>query len=520
MNPFFLPQMMWFLINPKGEASASPFLHIKRKGRERVAGIGEYVHYRVRRYKLYGIGRSNVQGLSLVQSYKQAHSEILSNVTKTKNPFDLVSLEQSMNENFELLSKKTNVSSSEETSLEQEFKELVEKKIEEKKGHSVNWNDLSVSSLGSLFNQAKMKYAQDKTKDGYFQQKTWNKFQQLVEQSKIALQQAISKGSLSQGEATHLQKGFEKIDQTILLEEQNIANYGIKRRTKKLEKLFQRYNNLISGYELPSKKEFGDVGEFVADFCLLKAAGYANEEVSKMIKKAIASPLGAQRTSTSYDFSGLIEENDLKEIFSQGFNIQKSDGGRTLTVTNLGSQDTVDIQVKFSEKDILNGSVKNVSSLNKPISILGGMPFTALFNLVNTDFVNHYMNLLSFSSDYSNWINEKANPLWEKAELVRGLMGQRGKSSSNLANIFIVFDRSSQKFRLFSIPDILFKSLWGEASPKGLIQMGAQLPTSVENNFEGNASTPSYNSAGKRIAKIISQLHRIKLSASLTLTDI
>lgn len=487
-----------------------------------MAGIGEYVHYRLKNYRAYGIGINTVEGMSLTQSYKQAHSELLANINRTKTALNLVTLENEMNQTFDLLSKSPQPEDFySKDSFEQKFKDLVEKKIEEKNnGHWIDWTNLSVNSLGSQFSQAKMKYGQKNTSNDYFQLKTWDKFKQLVAQSKNVLTGALAKGAISQSEANALAKQFQQIDANIAQQETAIAQNGIKKQTKNLESLFKRYNDIVSQYELPSKKEFGDLGEFVAEFCLLKAAGFSNKTVSRLIKSHIQNPIGMQKSTTTLTFSDFLKEDDLREQLGGTYSIEEAQGGRIIATTLSGSQNTIDIQTRFEDKIIANNSVKNKDSVYAPIKILGGAPFTSLFNLVNTDFVNHYMNLLAFSKNYSNWISQRANPLWEKAIMVRGLSGQRTKGNSGLANIFIVFDRKAQKFRLFSIQDILFRSLWGEGSPKGLELTGDPLPTSVDNTYVGYKSRSLYSDASKRIAKIIGNLHNIKINASLRLSSL
>lgn len=488
-----------------------------------MVGIGEYVHYRLKNYRAYGIGINTVEGMSLQQSYKQAHSELLANVSRTKTALNLPDLEKKMNNIFEMLTNPPGKKAEyPKDALETKFKALVEQKIEEKnKGHQIDWNNLSVNSLGSQFNQVKMKYNQKKnTNDEYFQLKTWNKFKQLVEQSKIILTTALRNQIISQAEADLLNKNFLEIDKNIKTQETAINQNGIKGQTSGLQSLFQEYNKIISQYELPSKKEFGDIAEFTADFCLLKAAGFTDKTVSKLIKSHIQDPLGMQTSSTTLTFSDFIKEEDLKNELSGNYSMEKIQGGRIIVTTLSGSQNTIDIQTRFEDKITASGSVKNKNSVYASINILGGAPFTSLFNLVNTDFVNHYMNLLAFSQKYSNWISQRANPLWEKAIMVRGLAGQRSKAGSGLANVFIVFDRSGQRFRLFSIQDILFRSLWLENAPKGLELIGDPLPTSVENTYVGYKSRSLYSDASKRIAKIIGNLHKVKISASLKLSDL
>ena len=66
------------------------------------------------------------------------------------------------------------------------------------------------------------------------------------------------------------------------------------------------------------------------------------------------------------------------------------------------------------------------------VHIAQGIPLTSLFNLINTDFVNHYLNILALHHKPGSNLAGSLNfgtEVMEKALILRGFAGARGNGN-------------------------------------------------------------------------------------------
>ena len=478
-----------------------------------VHGIGEYVHARQENYKKFGLGRSERRGMSFTQAYNQAKNELLSYVGMSATPLNVADLETTFSQLRKGLanSAQAKASGSQVTdALDDYFMQQVDAYFSAK-GHQVNYDTLTVESAQTIFSQAKMNYDnKHQNPDSYFQLSTWNKFEEKFRQIVKQFQAAQSQGLLDASTIARMSATITDLNQRRQALATAIQTHGIKSQYIPMKNLFEAYNAFVDAYSMPSRKELGDLAEFVASYLSLRAAGKAHSEIKRLIKETIMSPVGAQRSVTTYDFPNFIDDERLG---LPAYRSVTRTGQRNFQVSLGTSQDTLDIITEFNG-DSLRASVKNVASMNNKygVHIISAMPLTALFNLVNTDFVNHYMNLLVFKQK-----SELANTteIWEKATVVRALTGARASGNLKLANTFIINDRDSGKIKIFAISDLLNTILRVDGRINEYVKVKGKgfPPKSLENKWVGQAN--SYIDAGKRVAQVFSQLHSIKLNASL-----
>ena len=483
--------------------------------------IGEYVHLSQQRYQSFGIGRSSQRGMSYMQAYKQAKSELLSNISKTSaSKLDLQVIEKLMVErkrNLGAISKGKNFMN--EDILDEYFITEVSKHFAQK-GQLIDFENMTPQSLGSLLDEHKINYnKKHKGQNQYFLPKTLSRFRNKIQSALSAIDRVQGQGMISLKEAMYISKEILQCQQALDQIEYAINQHGVTKIPKGApEQIFRRYNQIISAYSLPSMTDIGALGELFAMYSAACAAALGEKEIKKMIQDYFISPTSQQRTVTTYELAGLSEKTEVYDSLFQNFTVTTNDSGRHVLATTGASQNTIDITVSFPEQQLL-GSVKNVSSMSKPIHVLNGAPVTSLFNLVNTDFVNHYMNLLAFQTGFPSQLS-KAEEVWEKAVAVRALSGARTLINGNLANTLIINEHApGGQVKIFSISNLLNNILRTKQFISNYLDInlshgGDFRNIKVSNIKQGQDN--SYEQALKvRIPKIFSEIHAIKINASL-----
>lgn len=480
--------------------------------------IGEYVHYREKQYRQFGIGRSKPRGLSYNKAYSQAKEDLSFLVGQTNlKKLNIKSIEKAMQSTRNRLSQwKKNPSALDV--YDEYFIKAVEAHFLQK-GQKINLETMTPETLGSLLEEEKMRY--NKQHDGkppYFTQQTILKFGQTVTKLYDKLAELQREGLMDVATASDIEKRV--IDcQNELARVLSSLSSPTKIPVASIEYIFQNYNQIIGEYSKPLPKDIGDLGEVFAMYAAARAAGKIDDELYDLIDQFLISPTSQRRSSTTYKLIGLKEKTDVyKEIFSN-FSVQQRNGSYVL-VTPGAAQDTIDIEVDYENKGTLLASVKNIRTISKPIHILNGAPVTSLFNLVNSDFVNHYMNLLAFQKNFDSDL-QKADEIFSKAVAVRALAGARAKADTRLANSLIISDRSSGKVHIFSVESLLNNLL----KARDIVQKGLLINLSegksfadikVKNTWAGSKTKKSYELAAKeRIPNLFANIHSVKITASL-----
>ena len=157
----------------------------------------------------------------------------------------------------------------------------------------------------------------------------------------------------------------------------------------------------------------------------------------------------------------------------------------------------------------------------------------AILELTTTNFVNHYLNLLACNDGYGR-SGEENNDLrsYENlimyATVVRSLAGFRSIDNPNAtkySDCFIVNDRKAKKIYVWDTAQLINKiSKLGDGIRDVVSGPTNSLPKSLSNEFVFWTKTGSdiynYGAANYRISRIIAQIQKYKISASLHLNKL
>lgn len=280
---------------------------------------------------------------------------------------------------------------------------------------------------------------------------------------------------------------------------------------------------------LPLNEDLGNVSEAGVAALFSMAGRKAKEVSSELVHEAVKAGSKAAGSKTVMGFSTTFVDSDalLKEINKDKNNkthvswALSEDGSSLVTIQT--SQDTVDIHVDFpDDKDIfglkdLNASVKNVGSIfnSKGVHVISETPLNSIIELTNVSFANHYLNLLS-QINYDDEV-EQGNEVITYALAIRALTGARSRTFTKKSDFFIVNSRSNNMLYVFSSEDLLKKICPQDSINSNCVNVsGLPKGSNVLNNkWMGKEGVPDLAGAQQRIAAIIAQTNRFKLSMSL-----
>jgi hypothetical protein len=253
----------------------------------------------------------------------------------------------------------------------------------------------------------------------------------------------------------------------------------------------------------------GDLFEYAIALAPAVAKINAGESIDEYMKQLEQQVSGGDRSRVVIDFdkNSFTENLNLKQLEMKGYVVSES----TKTAYSYGtSQEKIDVRLEW-EGENLAISAKNVN-LGSPLGvhILSGSSLLYLLQDENTDFVNHYLNIIATHEDNVS-INADiagAHEAMKYTLLFKALTGQTfGREG---ATLFIVNDNSVKSGGVH-IYDM--KGLLNKASDN------LEAFTSVTANGQDIASLQINNSRKKtysdRITAFIAEVHKQKISATL-----
>lgn len=484
--------------------------------------IGDYVHYRAENYQKFGIFQtSKKEGINVKQdflkSYREAKQDLLSRVQFSSFKGNITELEEAFND------KKKALQNLNDNSAEKEGLEYLSRILDAKFKKRTDLLNADFKNLEAIVQQERMRY--NKNNIERYMEKTMKRFANHITNFEEALTNAERLGEINKSQFDQISTSLK----TIKTEFDNLQkkSWTDKRQHKlsKAKNMFQSFNDLIKSLQPPTLQEYGDIGEIGAAYIMLLLNGKSEMEASKLMEQELISPTqkiltGKQGYITEMSkLSGrYIDTAELSKSWGSVWTLSAGKKENQIITTITPSNQTIDINVSWNEYDIL-GSVKNVRSKYN-VHIAQGIPLTSLFNLINTDFVNHYLNILALhykpGSNLAGSLNS-GTEIMEKALILRGFAGARGTGNKQ-ANVLIVNDRSTGKTHLLDISSIL-KTLLGlnRQQLSGYINVSPALPKRVNNEWKGSYSPmiPSAGGAKTRITSIINELHSYKMSLTL-----
>ena len=509
--------------------------------------IGDYVHARGENYRLYGTGYKSHEGGSFEASVQQAHQEAYSHIQKTQQTTQTEKLSRFLtalvyHKDIGYQGDSLSISPQQIEELENQFLQLVEAKFPTLQA---NLNNLTFESAikGGGVNSNTLNTGTSKGVEKKTLESARANLDKIIQN--IGKLQGKGAGAQLQAMYAEAQALSSRMDSLISAADGRAAGAFISstRSGGEDNDLLQKYNDLIKSIQAPTKEQMGTLAEAYFAFMLQAAAGIVDIAVDELfdvfvtgaksstnVIRNIRTDVGAtlaMKMNTSITKTG-------KQKVASGNQMQWQWDDKTGTITwSGGAQGTVDIALNFPEDSALaqefgvnklNGSVKNYQSIDgfmnyktgeqEGVHIVSGYPLLSALMLYNTNFSNHYLNLIAAHEDGINFnVPEEATETIKKGIAVRALSGARDVdniSNNALSDIFIVNDRSAQMVRVYSTKDLIDR-IWGDvdryASVKGM--PAGRIP------MTWYGDSPDQGSAEVRIANLLANVHSFKISMAL-----
>lgn len=492
--------------------------------------IGDYIHAKAESYRQYGIRQTGTGGTSFQVALRKARDELrqFQNISKLEKSINISTLEKEFND----LKNGQKVQGIQLTQADQNaFLSTMNQILGNNK--LKDFSNMSAEAIEELFDAKKMKY--DQNSKNYSDQ-TLQRFENLLQNFANSIQAAFMAHTITAQTAKELEQKRKELETlSKQLKQQKITSKGA------WSSIFDSYNQIVKDYTTPTPKDLGEFAEIETLFIMSILSGKTAQEAQQIVEEELIRPLqsrkfwtGAQGSKTEIlnlsnrfvDGEALTAKNPKTGIKNWTY---KKGGvtGKGFTIsTTTSSQDTVDIQLSLTgkPKDI-RASIKNYGSFQN-IKIISGAPLASLFNLINTDFINHYINLLALNNSTGGKElksdRDQANAVMGQTAFVRGLIGARSNTatSTSVANLFIVNNRSSNQVRIVNTASMIRKILGinNLASLDQYIDVKT-LPKKVNNKWVGEKTVNDSKSAQMRITAIIAQLRQKKLSVSIKNLD-
>lgn len=471
-------------------------------------GLGWYVHLSEKNYRRYGIN-PKFASMSLSSAVKMQQSSFLYDLNFNKNNFDLEKINNFLQGVQPNITGKTNEFgvTYEKFSQEDEFAEQVEKLL----GQG-NWINEDFTVTESKF-QGKYKGYKEYVKREQATKRTVDRLIKELENVVKQCRMKLAYGEISKSEAnawiqeaqSYKVELLNKIDK----EKYKIAQSDLVRvlKNKESQGLIQYINDFVRLFNASSNPDkLGKAGELAAYYSFLALKRKINNTTKELIEM-----VGTKSENLSIDLGkNFTQEEKNKLAQSIQWTIGTESG-----IISTNSTGTVDILIQdkdlldyFNSSSSLRVSMKNYTRDNE-IKIFSKASLLSFLSIFELPFANHYLNLLVQKKENTKKIQETL----KLGAAYRGLSGYRGlsfnKSQLNRANLLII---NTPKNGMQAYP---IEYLLNQVSQNlNLIDLNIDpIPTNL-NQREGSKIN-NLKDARQRIIKLLADIQKIKLSASL-----
>lgn len=476
-----------------------------------MSAIGDYIHLHAENYNRYGIeqkGSRTREEYNFSRQKENINTRLQATQVKNK-----MQLEQALNS---ILSTEDN-SDNNAAAVREEIERVLNERFAETLG-KINWDTGNITANLSRAKDITTKSIETAAKQQSVELKSIMTRIRAIEQARDSITSQEEQGKLTAKInqiyrdlnfiLTGAQKGM--ITQLKNTSVNKLQNKRIA-LTDNTQNLITTINTILKTYAATPaiNLQKGDLFEYAIALAPAVARNLAGTELDKYMKQLETQVSGGDRSRIKIDFdkNEFTEHLDLKNLDMKGYVVSEG----TRTAYSFGtSQEKIDVNLEW-EGDNLAISAKNVN-LKSPLGvhILSGSSLLYLLQDENTDFVNHYLNIVATHEDNVK-INADiagAHEAMKYTLLFKALTGQTfGREG---ATLFIVNDNSVKNGGVH-IYDI-----------KGLINKASdnlEAFTTITANGQDIASLQIQNNRKKtysdRITAFISEVHKQKISAAL-----
>lgn len=498
-----------------------------------------YIHLHKENYDKYRTERKNkdnIKGPTIGKSIEENHRKMRQIFESKKSNANAKNVEDFLNiilsgnpKDIENLS----LTKDQILAIEKKLYELIVKEFD--KSLKFDFSNISVNKLT----------ASGKTLQGinltpqYNYVSTVKKLVESLDEMRNELKHMIKNGGFSAKEIKKIEADKKKLTENRAKIQSYISSAKKKQSgTNKIKvtsgrtNVYSEVNEIINKYQSVDKKTIGDLAEvFVTySFELLKQVmSSAGKEFQNIDKKSVVKG-GNTGSSLVKGLNKEIANIIVEEVGTASLLSDeeiKTEDGKTIMIQT--SQNTIDGTIIFPEDNELaqifgtnklNMSIKNYQSGNL-VHILNSANGLGLLGLFGIDFASHYLNYLAgnvtdFSDRKEIYDEVKLSILTRALTGIRNIDGFQG----DISELFVVNNRSRGEnggFHVYSSYDILRaaeRKIDKLAKFQGLPRKG-----NIRNERYGGIQ-PSQVDANHRIANILIDLHKYKISVSIKTKEI
>ena len=462
--------------------------------------IGNYIHYTMANYEKYGITEDNSKGgISLNAAYNSQKKDIMNSIKKNKSSFTKKDLEEM---SMTITSFMQNMPEQAKNIILDDLAEHYSNVISEginKNEELLNWEKGSINpkQLNTQYSIGKSKKKDNLYKDIQDITNRINKIETIF-LKKFGARENIPKDIRSAlyavkkeytntvGKAISTFNGYNFTSQTrnINIKEDNIPK--LRRMLNDLIKQYAQYPNIV-GIE-------GQAFEDIIALALNKTIKESDKKIDEVMDNALK---GVQGFSVKKNTPQYGADNFIKIV-----------GEDTFLEGTYNQRSKIDVLLKWKGKDA-KISAKNVSFSDYTwIKVVEGTPLLFLMQTLDTNFVNHWINLHAIHKDKKKNANDitSIDNLMKVSLFYEGISGDvYGSSEKDQINLIIVNDKKTGRVIVKDLSSMLnnimeqVNQLSVKANNKNIKEI------KLQNSWATNPTM--------RIALILKELHNLKIDA-------
>ena len=490
-----------------------------------MSAIGDYIHYTARGYNKFGIGQHTVsKDYAIFSRQKQKiRQQMLAEANKTMSIAEKNRLQEALGK---IISTKNNASEQQQiiNKIQKELVQSLSQNLKDYQSAVIDFDtgNVSISSEESIALKKKVTLLgklKNLDRETYFR---YDAIKRRIQQ----IQNLITNDFVASAKSKEmLQSRLDTLNSMIAeLEAQRHIYFKSSadlRPYEKVKNLVTYLNNTLSliGAESTSNLAKGDFLEYAIGLapllCTQGGVEAINEEVFEELKKSVVGTTG--RSTVKID----VEKFDTNVNWSQLAIENKGwqyDANNKVFMTCAPSQEKIDVMLQWENRQVPI-SAKNVNlSSGFDIHILSGSSLLYLLQLEDSNFVNHYINVISHhhmdrNNPYLEEIDNFSNLFHQAHEaakitiLMYALRG--GTYGRDVAKIFVVNNNvSPEKPYIFDTAALVFKASNNIEAYSMITANGRDLNSlRLQNRW---ATTWE-----DRITRLIQDIHRQKIEAAL-----
>lgn len=235
------------------------------------------------------------------------------------------------------------------------------------------------------------------------------------------------------------------------------ASSGRQLKGKEREKIVELINNISAQTAMCANLQKGTLFEEMIALAPIAAAYQGVTNLKEYINTTVVGSSG--RTSVQFNPSKFITGVDFAKVLGKKY---RRDINNNLYIATGSTQDKVDVQIEWKGQPV-KISAKNVNLKGGgQIHILSGASLLVLLSQMDTDFVNHYLNIVANHKDGSieSELVTLAHNSFKPTLLYQALAGYKTNAKTGYAEVFIVNDNSNiDNVKVFSIADLIMDAV-------------------------------------------------------------